>query len=98
LRSGAKRSSDPRIVITIGLVPLQGLPVPTAPLFTTTTRNTYLATCREAGFALCRLALKLRSWHDTAQQMRTRSLAKATLALRWPIPREHVYVHFILLT
>ena len=34
---------------------------------------------------LCQLPLNRRSWHHTAQQIRTSLLARATAALLWPI-------------
>jgi hypothetical protein len=52
-------------------------------LLTTTTRKPSLRTNylrRQAGFTLCQSPLKRRSWHHTAQQIRTSSFAKATAA------------------
>ena len=74
-------------MIVIGLIPLQDSPVPTVLLLTTTTRNHHflLMLRRQAGFVLCQLPLKRRSWHHTAQQIRTSLLARATAALLWPI-------------
>ncbi len=40
---------------------------------------------RQAGFTLCQLPLKRRSWHHTAQQILTSLLASAAAALLWPI-------------
>lgn len=40
---------------------------------------------RQAGFTLCQLPLKRRSWHHTAQQIRTSLLASATAALLCPM-------------
>jgi hypothetical protein len=52
-------------MIVIGLIPLQDSPVPTVLLLTTTTRKPSLLpdyTRRQAGFVLCQLPLKRRSW------------------------------------
>jgi hypothetical protein len=57
-------------MIVIGLIPLQDSPVPTVLLLTTTTRKPSRLTDylrRQAGFVLCQLPLKRRSWHHTAQ-------------------------------
>ncbi|CAD5376845.1 hypothetical protein OF001_U180004 [Pseudomonas sp. OF001] len=74
-------------MIVIGLVPLQDSPVPTVSLLPQPQEKPppdYPAR-RQAGLLLCQSPLKRRSWHHTAQQIRTSLLASATAALLWPM-------------
>jgi len=86
--TGAKRSGDREDHDVIGLVPLQGSPVPTVSLLTITTRtvSSLFNPAVRAGLALCQSPLNLRSWHHTVQQaLRTRSNAGFFHPLRFRI-------------